>query len=156
METAVWTILILGVAAAVWVSRHSGQKRASSVSEHGHAIVDRDQAGIGPYAYLYVNADGSARELHPNERNYLETPFHTGDGSRPAVKRSYSQKDGWGEIKGYLKRADLPKGTPIHPAPSEDPWKPLTRADQIQFLRGKGMEVTENSDGTFTARKTRR
>ena len=28
-----------------------------------------------PYPYVYVLADGSARELHENERKYLETEF---------------------------------------------------------------------------------
>ena len=119
-------------------------------------VVDSDQAKVKPYPYLYVNADGSARELHPNERNYLETPFDPFDGNRPYTKDSYSQKDGWGEIKGFLKRSALPPGTQVFPAPIEDPSPPLDREGHIQFLRDKGMEVTENSDGTFTVRKPRR
>jgi len=34
-----------------------------------------------PYPYVHVNADGSARELHPSERRYLETEFKGGDGA---------------------------------------------------------------------------
>jgi hypothetical protein len=37
------------------------------------------------YSYVYANADGTARELHPNERNYLETEFLLGDGAAPHV-----------------------------------------------------------------------
>lgn len=118
-----------------------------------YVIVAADQAGADPYPYLYVNADGSARELHANERDYLETPFDPFDGGRPYVKDSYSQKNGWGEIAGYLRRSQLPQGTLISPAPARDPSEPVNREGQIQFLRERGMEVTENSDGTFTIRK---
>ena len=109
-----------------------------------------------PYAHVYVNADGSARELHAKERTYLETRFDPFDGARPYVKRSYSQKDGWGEIEGFLQRSKLPKGTRIHTAPIEDPSKPLTWEEQLQFFRDKGMEVVRNVDGTFTVRRPKR
>jgi hypothetical protein len=102
---------------------------------------------------VYVNADGSARELHPDERNYLETPFQGGDGGRPYVKRNYSQRNGWGELAGFLERSELPTDVVMQPAPAENPSKPMTKSEQIQFLRNKGMVVTENPDGTFTARK---
>ncbi len=39
-----------------------------------------------PYRYIYVNADGSARELHAGERDYLETEFTGGDGAAPHIK----------------------------------------------------------------------
>jgi hypothetical protein len=156
-----WTILVLGVAVVVLVLRHPKKisKRAPTPMDTrrlSFAIVDRDQARVQPYPYLYVNADGSARELHPNERNYLETPFDRFDGGRPSIKSSYSSKNGWGEITGFLERSKLPQGTQIHPAPGEDPSKPLTVKDQIQFLRDKGWEIIENSDGTFTAKKPNR
>ena len=106
-----------------------------------------------PYPYVYVLADGSARELHENERKYLETEFPGGDGNMPYTKKSYEARDGWGEIKGYLQRRLLPPGTPIHPAPIEDPSKPLNREELIAFLRSKGVEVIENEDGSLTSRK---
>jgi hypothetical protein len=108
-----------------------------------------------PYPYVYVLADGYARELHENERKYLETEFSGGDGNMPYIKNSYEARDGWGEIKGYLQRERLPPGTLIHPAPTEDPSKPLNREDLIAFLRSKGVEVIEKEDGSFTARKPR-
>jgi hypothetical protein len=49
-----------------------------------------------PYPYVYVNADGTARELHANEQKYLETDFKGGDGAAPYVKSSYQERDGWG------------------------------------------------------------
>ena len=150
-----WAIFVLGIAAIAWIVRRSRKtwKRGASLF---YAVVDRDQASVDPYPFLYVNADGSVRELHPGERNYLETPFHPGDGGRPYVKGSYSQKNGWGEIAGFLKRSKLPHGTPIFAAPEENPNKPLTKEAQIQFLRAKGMVVTENGDGGFTVRNPNR
>ena len=103
-----------------------------------------------PYPYIYVNADGTARELHASERVYLETEFMGGDGAMPYVKDSYEERNGWGEISGYLKRAALPAGTPVGNAPAEDPRRPLSREEYIAWLRGKGVEVTENSDGSLT------
>ena len=37
----------------------------------------------GTYPYVYVNADGTARELHPGERAYLEAEYQGGGGRRP-------------------------------------------------------------------------
>ncbi len=98
----------------------------------------------------------SARELHPDERNLLEAPFHPADGARPYVKSDYSQKNGWSEITGFLERSKLPSGAQLLAAPEKAPRAPLTREDHIQFLRAKGMEVVENSDGSITARRPNR
>jgi hypothetical protein len=146
-------LLVLGVAVLTWITRLSGTRRRQPDHHDGYAILDKDRSRVGPYPYVYVNADGGARELHPDERDYLETRFQPGNGDRPYVKRRYSQRDGWGELAGFLKRSRLPSGIVIQAAPAENPSKPLTRSDQIQFLRDKGMVVTENPDGTFTAHK---
>jgi hypothetical protein len=102
------------------------------------------------YPYLYVNADGTARELHASERRYLETEFSGGDGAAPYIKDRYDELNGWGELKGYLSRLELPAGTPIHAAPADDPLKPMSQAEHIEWLRSKGVQVVENSDGSFT------
>jgi hypothetical protein len=109
-----------------------------------------------PYPYIYVNADGSARELHPNERNWLETPFKGGDGAAPNVKSDYDERNGWGDLNGYLMRSLLPEGVAIHDAPAEDPSRPMNREEFIAWLRNKGMVITEKSDGSFTTSKPRR
>ena len=109
-----------------------------------------------PYPYIFVQADGTPRELHASERRYLETKFKGGDGAAPYVKSSYSQRNGWGELTGYLERSLLPDGVPIHDAPAEDPIRPLSREEYIAWLRNKGVEVTENADGSFTISKPRR
>ena len=71
------------------------------------------------YPYVYVNADGTVRELHPNERKYLEAEFLPGDGAAPYIKHSFAQLDGWGEIRGYIERSYLPKGTVVEVAPKD-------------------------------------
>jgi hypothetical protein len=141
-------LLILGAAVLMWILWRSRQAPLD-----GYAIIEKSLSGVDPYPYVYVNADGSARELHPDERDYLETRFRPGDGNRPYVKRDYSQKNGWGEVTGFIERAHLPKDTVIHVAPAENPSGPLTKADQIRLLRDQGWVVTENPDGTFTAHK---
>jgi hypothetical protein len=103
------------------------------------------------YPYVYVNADGTARELHACERQYLETEFRPGDGAAPYVKGTYAARNGWRELNGYLMRSKLPHGIQIHDAPAEDPTRALsTKEQQIEWYRSKGLEVVENGDGTFT------
>ena len=107
-------------------------------------------SGAIPYPYVYVNADGTARELHHSERRYLRTEFTGGDGAAPHVKASYDERNGWGELAGYMQRELLPHGTPVHRVPADDPLKPLRQDEHIAWLRSKGVEVIENSDGSFT------
>jgi hypothetical protein len=109
-----------------------------------------------PYPYIYVNTDGTARELHLSERRYLETKFTGGDGAAPYIKAEYVQRNGWGEISGYLKRSSLPGGTPTADAPLQDPLEPMSPAKTTAWLRSKGLDVIENSDGSFTTSKPRR
>jgi hypothetical protein len=108
------------------------------------------------YPYIYVNADGTARELHASERAYLEKEFELGDGAMPYIKDSYEERNGWGELSGYLKRKALPAGTRVADAPIEDPRRPLTREDFVTWLRNKGVDVIENSDGSMSISKPRR
>jgi hypothetical protein len=102
------------------------------------------------YPYIYINADGTARELHASERAWLETEFKGGDGAMPNVKDSYEERNGWGELNGYLARTALPAGTPVADAPAEDPRRPMSPQEYIASLRRKGVRVTENGDGSFT------
>ena len=71
----------------------------------------------------------------------------------PTRSAAIRKKNGWGEVKGYLKRSKLPPGIPVGAAPEQEPRMPLTKADHIEFLRAKGMDVVENSDGSFTVKK---
>jgi hypothetical protein len=147
------SILILAVAAVVWILRRRRKRLGPQLSE---IVREGKYSSTDIYPYVHVNADGTARELHPNERRFLETPFHPADGGRPYIKRSYAQTNGWGEITGILKRSKLPEGTSISAAPEEDPMKAFSRENQIQFFRSKGLEVVEHGDGRFTVRKPQR
>ena len=124
--------------------------------DSGYAIVSASEARQVPYPYVYVNTDGTVQELHPNQRQYLETEFAPGDGGAPSIKTSYLQRNGWGELKGFLARSQVPRGTQIKEAPAEDPSRPMNRSESIEWLRSKGMEVIENSDGSFTSSNPRR
>jgi hypothetical protein len=108
-----------------------------------------------PYPYVHINADGTARELHPSERRYLETEFKGGDGAAPYIKSRYDERNGWDELTGYLKRALLPDGMAVAAAPADDPIRPLDRAEYAAWLRGKGVEVIENADGSLTVKPRR-
>ena len=109
-----------------------------------------------PFPYVYIDAEGTARELHAAERACLEKRFKGGDGAMPYVKSTYEERDGWGELSGYLLRGELPAGTAIGHAPRKDPNRPITRADFVTWLRSKGVDVTENDDGSMTVARPQR
>lgn len=69
------------------------------------------------FEYVYVEDDGSARELDAEERVYLSTKFEGGDGSRPYTKFRYETLTPDGRLSGYLRRRQLPKSVPIRPTP---------------------------------------
>jgi hypothetical protein len=112
-----------------------------------------------PYPYVYVNEDGSVRELHPREREYLETPFAPFDGNLPYVKWRYGAKDGWGSIAGYCRRYKIFGRKTIGPAPIDDPFPPMTKEDMIALTvaqakkAGYEIEVIANPDGTIAIRR---
>ncbi len=142
-----WAIAVLAVVIVILFLR---AKRSPQRPRLSRLVRDKTD----PFPYIYINPDGSARELHAREKEFLETPFHPADGGRPYVKRAYADKDGWGEIGGFLKRSKLPRGAIIHPAPIDDPSRSFAKKEDLKdFLRHKGVEITENPDGTFTAKR---
>ena len=78
-----------------------------------YAVVDPEDARLDPYPIVYVNEDGSAREVTLDERMVLQTPFHPADGGRPWVKGSYDQRDGWGKLAGFCHRSAIPDDVSI-------------------------------------------
>jgi hypothetical protein len=85
-------------------------------------------------ALIWVNSDGTARELTDVEKRYVDTDFSPFDGARPYIKSHYSQRTALGEIRGYLPRTEVPEGMPINPAPSEhepEHQTPQTVAESI-------------------------
>jgi hypothetical protein len=83
---------------------------------------------------VWIDADGSARELTDAEKKYVDTKFSPFDGARPYVKSHYEQRNGWGELSGYLQRKEVPEPVPINPAPSDEPaakYTPQAAQDSI-------------------------
>ena len=75
------------------------------------------------YRYVWVEDDGSAREVTDDERKYLETEFLPDDGARPYIKTRYEMLDGWGSIAGFLPRRQLPESISVAPASSKSTTK---------------------------------
>ncbi len=72
-------------------------------------------------ALIYVNDDGSARELTDVEKEYVDTDFLPFDGARPYMKSRYEQRTPSGALRGYLQRSLLPPDVPVKPAPPPEP-----------------------------------
>jgi len=120
------------------------------------AIVPQNKAKSIPYPIVFVEDDGTVRELHQSERAYLETPFDPTDGARPYVKDSYEKKDGWGSTEGFCYRSKIPSKISIGEAPLEDPsenTKERFLAKQIKFAKENGFEIIEEADGRIITRR---
>ena len=72
-------------------------------------------------ALIWIEADGSARELTAAEKKHVDAEFGPFDGARPYVKSRHDERNGWGELAGYLQRDKLPPTVAINPAPAEPP-----------------------------------
>jgi hypothetical protein len=77
-------------------------------------------------ALVWINDDGSARELTDAEKKYVDKDFSPFDGARPYIKSNYEMRNGWGELKGFLLREKVPHGVAIAPAPHVSPEPPQT------------------------------
>jgi hypothetical protein len=117
-----------------------------------YVVVDTAAASLEPYPYVFVEDDGSVRELHSEERKYLETPFSPFDGGRPYIKEDYQSRDGWKSIKGFCPRVKIPDGVRIAAAPDKNPNPNLSKAELSKLLREKGFEITEQTGGTVIAK----
>ncbi len=76
-----------------------------------------------PEALVYVNEDGSVRELTDADKTYVATQFSPLDGARPNVKSRYSD------------RTEVPQGFSIQPAPQQDK-QPQTPQTVCRFIIG--------------------
>jgi len=65
------------------------------------------------FRYVYVENDGSVRELNEDEKKYLGETFLPTDGNRPYIKWNYNQKTPDGKISGFIKRRRVPKNMMI-------------------------------------------
>ena len=103
------------------------------------------------FRFVYVNQDGSARELSPEEQSYLSEEFAGWDSSRPYIKWSYESRDGWGSQSGFIERRRVPARITILPVnPNYDAAaKELTRDRPISYP-DEGDLVVKNPDGSIT------
>jgi hypothetical protein len=101
--------------------------------------------------FVYVNQDGSVRELSRDEREYLARDFLPGDGGRPYIKTSFDSQDGWGSISGFLPQKGIPHQVAVEPVnPDYVPPELDARREMIEDSRRVGDIVTENADGSVT------
>ncbi|HUQ27183.1 MAG TPA: hypothetical protein VM051_01235 [Usitatibacter sp.] len=97
------TILLWGCTAficalvALFFGRH-GRRREQEAMAHG------------TYArgFVFVNEDGSVRELTAEEAAFLNTEFHPADSGRPYIKSGYNARTPDGRLKGFLPRSEVP------------------------------------------------
>lgn len=60
------------------------------------------------FKYVYVETDGSVRELNKKEQDYLQEEFHPNDGARPYIKINYWQQTPDKKLHGFLNRSRVP------------------------------------------------
>lgn len=100
------------------------------------------------FEYVYVNQDGSVRELSPKERAYLSEDFSGGDGGRPYIKSRYKALDGWRSLSGFLPRDLVPSGITIRPVnPQYDDLGAEKPIDLVQDSIKVGDIVTQDAEG---------
>jgi hypothetical protein len=101
------------------------------------------------FKFVYVNQDGSARELSPAEQAYLSEEFSGGDGGRPYIKSSYRSRDGWGSISGFIERRYVPARITILPVhPDYDDREKKLGFDALDSNRAAGDIVETRADGS--------
>jgi hypothetical protein len=121
-----FVVMVLVAAAAAMILSRSRflSWRNETTEDRTYALVTAEEAKADPYPYVYVERDGTARELHPGERSYLESEFSPFDGARPYVKAEYVDCVGHA-TSGFCRRSLLPPGLPVKPAAGQDLSKPL-------------------------------
>ena len=103
------------------------------------------------FPFVYVNQDGTVRELSPAERRYLSTTFDGADGARPYVKSAYRSRDGWGSISGYVERRRVPRRIVIGPVhPEYDARVERNPFDPTGAFRAAGDIVETRDDGSVS------
>ena len=55
-----------------------------------------------------MEENGTVRELHQQEIDYLNAPFNYHDGARPILKKRYDEKNAEGKISGFILRQRIP------------------------------------------------
>ncbi len=91
------------------------------------------------YEFVFVNEDGTAREVSLSERLYLQTKYLGGDGDRPYIKTKYGERTPNGKISGFCYRRKLPKTVNIE-LPSERLLSQSFR-QELDRVTGMGYEI---------------
>jgi hypothetical protein len=103
------------------------------------------------FKFVYVNQDGSVRELSPREQAYLSEEFSGGDSGRPYIKSRYGSSDGWGSQSGVMKRRRVPSPITILPVhPNYDALEKAIEHDMLGSHRAAGDIIQTNDDGSIT------
>lgn len=102
-------------------------------------------------SFVYVNQDGSVREISVGEQAYLTRRFDPFDGARPYIKSRYWSWDNWGSRSGYLKRYRVPWRITIQPVrPDYDIAIKGFKEDILGVSRAGGEIIVRNDDGSIT------
>jgi hypothetical protein len=102
-------------------------------------------------SFVYVNQDGSVRELSVGEQEYLTRQFQPFDGARPYIKSRYWSWDNWGSRSGYLKRYRVPWRISIQRVrPDYDAVIKDLPEDILGTHRASGELIVRNDDGSIT------
>jgi len=103
------------------------------------------------FRYVYVNQDGSVREVSPAERTYISTEFAGSDSGRPYIKASFEARDGWGSLSGFIERCMVPariRVAPVHP--DYDARAEELGFDILDAHRAAGDIIERNADGSVS------
>jgi len=101
-------------------------------------------------SFVYVNQDGSVREISVGEQAYLTRRFDPFDGARPYIKSRYWSWDNWGSRSGYLKRYRVPWRIGIQPVrPDFDIVMKDLKEDSLGVHRASGDVIVQNDDGSI-------
>jgi hypothetical protein len=105
-----------------------------------------------PAGFVYVNQDGTVRELSPQEQDYLAQEFHPSDSARPYIKSRYKSLNGWGSMSGFLPRSKVPSGLEIDEVnPDFDSHVSEEGLEgMLETLREAGEIITRNPDGSIS------
>ena len=103
------------------------------------------------FAFVYVNQDGSVRELSPGEQAYLSEQFSGGDGGRPYIKSDYESADGWGSQSGFIERRLVPSRIAILSVhPDYDARVKELGDDVLGPARAAGDIIERKANGSIT------
>ena len=91
------------------------------------------------YPFVFVNEDGSVREVTILEKLYLQTKYSGSDGERPYIKTKYFEKNGWGKISGFCYRKAIPGNIEIQKVVEETNKEAIE--SEVRRIKALGYEI---------------